>query len=146
MATANPMATGGRDARTILKEYRREVAGMAALVVAALLVPFRLPSIEIFPVPLLVWAVGAVVVLASEGWNLRDRLIGLGAPLFGYVFGGLVFGGIRASQSGGADPQRLLSEFFGVSGVMFMLGTAGGVCWLGYRLLNLSSRSPGGSS
>ncbi|MCG5219896.1 hypothetical protein [Streptosporangium sp. KLBMP 9127] len=140
MAGANPMATEGRDARTILKEYRREVAGMLLLVVAALLVPFRLPSVEIFPVPLLVWALATVVVLSSEGWNLRDRLIGLGAPPFAAIFGGLLFGGIRAA-GGDAGFQGLLSEFFGLGGVLFMLGAAGGVGLLAYRLLNPPPRS-----
>lgn len=129
--------TGGRgisaDATTIVKEYPRETAAMAILVLAALLIPFGLPAVAIFRVPVLVWAFGAVLVAFSEGWALRDRLLGVGAPLLGYTLGGALVGGLRV----GAEPgvQAFVVQFFDVSGVMFMVGTALGVAWLAYRLL-----------
>ncbi|TMR10251.1 hypothetical protein, partial [Nonomuraea zeae] len=93
MSSANPMATGGRDARTIVKEHPRDTAALALLVVAALLVPFGLPALAIFEVPVLVWAVGGVLVLLSASWSARDKLVGAGAPLLGYSVGGVVIGG-----------------------------------------------------
>ena len=133
MSSANPMATGGRDATTIVKQYPRETAAMAILVLAALLVPFGLPAVAIFRVPVLVWAFGALLVAFSEGWVLRDRLLGVGAPLLGYTLGGALVGGLRV----GAEPgvQAFVVQFFDVSGVMFMIGTGLGVAWLAYRLL-----------
>ncbi|MFG1685568.1 hypothetical protein ACGFNP_35775 [Nonomuraea sp. NPDC049269] len=133
MSSANPMATGGRDATSIVKEYPRETAAMAILVLAALLIPFGLPAVAIFRVPVLVWAFGALLVVFSEGWALRDRVIGVGAPLLGYTLGGALVGGLRV----GAEPgvQAFVVQFFDVSGVMFMIGTALGVAWLAYRLL-----------
>jgi hypothetical protein len=134
MSSANPMATGGRDATTIVKEYPRETAAMAILVLAALLIPFGLPAVAIFRVPVLVWAFGALLVAFSEGWVPRDRLLGVGAPLLGYTLGGTLVGGLRV----GAEPgvQAFVVQFFDVSGVMFMIGTGLGVAWLAYRLLS----------
>ncbi|MEU4232144.1 hypothetical protein AB0F17_48295 [Nonomuraea sp. NPDC026600] len=133
MSSANPMATGGRDATTIVKEYPRETAAMAILVLAALLIPFGLPAVAIFRVPVLVWAFGALLVVFSEGWVLRDRLLGVGAPLLGYTLGGALVGGLRV----GAEPgvQAFVVQFFDASGLMFMIGTGLGVAWLAYRLL-----------
>ncbi|TMR09600.1 hypothetical protein ETD86_42920 [Nonomuraea turkmeniaca] len=136
MAGANPMATGGRDARTIVKEHPRETAAMVILVVAALLVPFDLPLLAIFPVPLVVWAGAAVMVLFSESWWPRDRFLGAGAPLLGYLVGGVLVGGLRVGGEPGLN--AFLTQFWAVSGTMFMIGTALGVVWLAYRLLDVS--------
>ncbi|MEQ4717393.1 hypothetical protein [Nonomuraea sp. B19D2] len=136
MRSANPMATGGRDARTIVKEHSRETAAMAILVVAALLLPFDLPPVAIFEVPVLVWAAGAVIVLFSESWNLRDKLLGIGAPLLGYSVGGVLVGGLRVGSEPGL--QAFFTQFYDVSGTMFMIGTGLGVVWLAYRLLDVS--------
>lgn len=133
MAVGNPMATDGRDARTIVLNHRRETLGVLLLVVAGLLVPFRPGSVAIFPVPLLVWAVAALVVLTGTAWDLRDRLIGIFAPLVGYVAGGAVVGGLRAPDLGIAS---LLGSFHEAAGAMFIIGAAAGVCRLGFRLLN----------
>jgi hypothetical protein len=134
MLTANPMATGGRDARTVVKDHPREIAALVILVAAALLVPFNLPAVAIFRVPVMVWALGAILVMASDGWALRDRLAGSFAPLLGYTAGGVVVGGLRVGDRPG--PQAFMLEFFNVSGVMFMIGTGAGVAWLVYRLLD----------
>ncbi|MCA2228051.1 hypothetical protein [Nonomuraea aurantiaca] len=136
MSGGNPMTTRGRDAGTIVKEYPRETAAMVVLVLAALLVPFGLPAVAIFRVPVLVWGLGALLVAFSEGWVLRDRLIGIGAPLVGYTLGGALVGGLRV----GAEPgvQAFVVQFFDVSGVMFMIGTALGVGWLAYRLVEVN--------
>jgi hypothetical protein len=134
MLTANPMATGGRDARTVVKDHPREIAALVILVAAALLVPFNLPAVAIFRVPVMVWALGAILVMASDGWALRDRLAGIFAPLLGYTAGGVVVGGLRVGDRPG--PQAFMLEFFNVSGVMFMIGTGAGVAWLVYRLLD----------
>ncbi|MGP3959304.1 hypothetical protein ACTWPT_25175 [Nonomuraea sp. 3N208] len=136
MASANPMATGGRDARTIVKEHPRETAAMVILVVAALLVPFDLPLLAIFPVPLMVWAGGAVMVLFGESWAARDRFLGVGAPLLGYSVGGVLVGGLRVGSEPGLN--AFLTQFWAVSGIMFMIGTGIGVVWLAYRLLDVS--------
>ncbi|MET8988668.1 hypothetical protein ABZW49_24750 [Nonomuraea wenchangensis] len=136
MSTANPMATGGRDARTVVKEHPRETGALVILVVAALLVPFGLPSLAIFPVPLVVWAAGTAVVLLSESWEVRDRFLGAGAPLLGYAVGGVLVGGLRVGAEPGFD--TFMTEFWAVSGTMFMIGTGLGVVWLAYRLLDLS--------
>ncbi|SEU43492.1 hypothetical protein SAMN05421811_121165 [Nonomuraea wenchangensis] len=135
MSTANPMATGGRDARTVVKEHPRETAALVILVVAALLVPFGLPPLAIFPVPLVVWAAGTAVVLLSESWEVRDRFLGAGAPLLGYVVGGVLVGGLRVGAEPGFD--TFMTAFWAVSGTMFMIGTGLGVVWLAYRLLDL---------
>ncbi|MEW9553790.1 hypothetical protein [Nonomuraea sp. NPDC050783] len=134
MSSANPLATGGRDARTVVKERPREVLALMVLVAAALLVPFGLPTLAIFPVPLVVWAAGTAIVLLSESWDARDRFLGAGAPLLGYAVGGVLVGGLRV----GAEPgfERFMTEFWAVSGTTFMIGTALGVLWLGYRLLD----------
>ncbi|MFC7592353.1 hypothetical protein ACFQYP_57995 [Nonomuraea antimicrobica] len=136
MSSANPMATGGRDARTILKEHPRDAAAMAILVVAALLVPFGLAPLAIFPVPVVVWALGAATVLLSEVWKVRDKLVGVGAPLLGYSVGGVLVGGLRVGTEAGA--QAFVTQFFDVSGTMFMIGTGLGVVWLAYRLLDVT--------
>ncbi|GAA0978570.1 hypothetical protein GCM10009555_041760 [Acrocarpospora macrocephala] len=132
MAGGNPMATDGRDAWSIFANNRRETVGLGLFVFAALLVPFRLPTVAIFPVSGLIWAVGAVVVLASEGWVFSDRLIGLSAPVAAYLFGGGALALVRFQ----GDLARFLVEFHGVSGVMFIIGTAAGVTWLIYRLFD----------
>ncbi|WP_336210698.1 hypothetical protein [Nonomuraea sp. LPB2021202275-12-8] len=134
MSSANPMATGGRDARTVVKHHPREVAALVILVVAALMVPFDLPAVAIFRVPVIVWAFGAVLVMMSDPWALRDRLIGIGAPLLGYTAGGVVVGGLRVGDEPGL--QAFVLEFFNASGVMFMIGTGAGVAWLVYRLID----------
>ncbi|MFI7705959.1 hypothetical protein [Nonomuraea sp. NPDC049480] len=136
MFSANPMATGGRDARTIVKEHPRETAAMVILVVAALLVPFDLPLLAIFPIPLVVWAGGAVIVLFSASWQPRDRFLGVGAPLLGYTLGGVLVGGLRVGSAPGLEV--FLTQFWSVSGTMFMIGTGVGVAWLAYRLLDVS--------
>ncbi|MEU8250791.1 hypothetical protein [Nonomuraea sp. NPDC048916] len=135
MSGANPMATQGRDARTIVKEHPRETLAMAILVMAALLVPFDLPAVAIFRLPVLVWALGAVLVLFSDGWAVRDRLIGIGAPLLGYLVGGVLVGGLRVEGEPGL--RAFFVQFFDVSGVMFMIGAGVGVLWLAYRLLDV---------
>jgi hypothetical protein len=134
MSGANPMATGGRDATTIVKEHPRETAAIAILVVAALLVPFGLPAVAIFEMPVLVWALGAVLVFMSDGWGLRDRLIGAGAPLVGYTLGGAVVGGLGVGDEPGV--RAFVVRFFDAGGVMFMIGTGLGVVWLAYRLFD----------
>ncbi|WP_345566845.1 hypothetical protein [Nonomuraea rosea] len=136
MSSANPMATGGRDARTIVKEHPRDTAALVLLLVAALLVPFDLPPVAIFEVPVLVWAAGGALVLLSSSWSVRDRLLGAGAPLLGYSVGGVVIGGLRVGTEQGV--QAFFTQFFDVSGTMFMIGTGLGVVWLAYRLLDRS--------
>lgn len=136
MSSANPMATGGRDARTIVKEYPRDTAALVILVLAALLVPFHLPAVAIFQIPLVVWAVGAVMVLFSDAWNVRDRFVGAGAPLLGYAVGGVLIGGLRVGIEAGME--AFVTQFFDVSGTMFMIGTGAGVLWLAYRLLDVN--------
>ncbi|MFB4285300.1 MULTISPECIES: hypothetical protein [unclassified Nonomuraea] len=136
MSSANPMATGGRDARTIVKEHPRETAAMVILIVAALLVPFRLPPLAIFQVPVVVWAAGGALVLFSESWSLRDKFLGIGAPLLGYSVGGVLVGGLRVGIEAGL--QAFVTQFFDVSGTMFMIGTGLGVVWLAYRLFDVS--------
>ncbi|MEU6780176.1 hypothetical protein ABZ912_13325 [Nonomuraea angiospora] len=136
MSSANPMATGGRDARTLVKEHPRDAAAMVVLVVAALLLPFDLPPLAIFEIPVVVWAAGAVLVLFSESWSLRDKLLGIGAPLLGYSAGGVLVGGLRVGSEPGL--QAFFAQFYSVSGTMFMIGTGLGVVWLAYRLLDVS--------
>ncbi|WP_346111269.1 hypothetical protein [Nonomuraea maheshkhaliensis] len=136
MSSANPMATGGRDARTIVKEHPRDTAALVILVLAALLVPFDLPAVAIFQVPLVVWAVGAAMVLFSDAWNVRDRFVGAGAPLLGYAVGGVLIGGLRVGIEAGM--AAFVTQFWDVSGTMFMIGTGAGVLWLAYRLLDVS--------
>lgn len=136
MASANPMSTGGRDAATIVKEHPRDVAALAILIAAGLLVPFNLPAIAIFRIPVLVWALGALLVVVSDSWPLRERIIGVAAPIFGYVIGGILVGGLRVGDRPGLAP--FFEEFWNVSGIMFMIGAALGVVWLAYRLLDVS--------
>ncbi|MGI5273187.1 hypothetical protein ACQEUU_28845 [Nonomuraea sp. CA-218870] len=134
MSVADPMVTESRDARTVVKEHPREVAALVVLVVAGLLVPFGLPPVAIFQVPVIAWAAGAALVMFGDAWKPRDRLIGVAAPLIGYGAGGLVVGGLRVGGEPGL--RRFVAEFYDASGVMFMIGTGAGVAWLGYRLLD----------
>ncbi|MEO3891183.1 hypothetical protein [Nonomuraea sp. B5E05] len=136
MFSANPLATDGRDARTIVKEHPRDTAAMVILVVAALLVPFDLPPVAIFQVPVMVWALGAALVLFSDTWTIRDKVLGIGAPMLGYSVGGVLIGGLRVGTEAGLS--AFLTQFFDVSGTMFMIGTGLGVVWLAYRLLDVT--------
>ncbi|MEU8325061.1 hypothetical protein AB0C33_42425 [Nonomuraea sp. NPDC048881] len=74
-------------------------------------------------------------MLFSDTWTAGDKLAGAGAPLFGYTVGGVLVGGFQAAEPG---PAAFVVRFFEVSGVMFMIGTALGVAWLAYRLLDVS--------
>ncbi|MEO3806923.1 hypothetical protein [Nonomuraea sp. B1E8] len=136
MFSANPLATDGRDARTIVKEHPRDTAAMVILVVAALLVPFDLPPVAIFQVPVMVWALGAALVLFSDTWTIRDKVLGIGAPMLGYSVGGVLIGGLRVGMEAGVS--AFVTQFFDVSGTMFMIGTGLGVVWLAYRLLDVT--------
>ncbi|WP_156045442.1 hypothetical protein [Herbidospora cretacea] len=121
------------DAWSILHGHRREVVALGLLALAALLVPIRFPAVAIFPVPGIVWAVGAVVTLSCQGWNMPDRLAGLGAPALAWVFGGGILaltGPERTSVEG------LLARFHEVAGIAFIIGTAVGLSWLLYRLFD----------
>jgi hypothetical protein len=133
MAGGNPMATGGRDARTIFLNNRRETLALVLLVVAGLLVPFRLATVAIFPVPGIVWAAAALTLLSCQGWSFSDRLIGLAAPVLAYAVGGVLLG---AARSEGGSVQAFMVSFHNVSGVLFILGTAAAVSWLAFRLLD----------
>ncbi|MEV0583895.1 hypothetical protein [Nonomuraea sp. NPDC050310] len=135
MSTANPAATDGRDAVTILRAHSREVTAMVVLFVAALLVPFNVGELAIFEVPLVVWAVGAFLVLLSETWTLRDKLLGIAAAPLTYLVGGAL---VAAARLGGADQGfgRFITEFWAYSGIMFMVGTGLGVVRLAYKLLD----------
>lgn len=126
----------GAGGGTLVGEHPREVAALVVLVVAALLVPFEPPSLAIFPVPLVVWAAGSVLVLFGENWQMVDRIVGIGAPIVGYTAGGVIVGGLRMGADAGLG--ELVRQFFDVSGTMFMIGTVLGIVWLGYRLLVLS--------
>ncbi|GII65183.1 hypothetical protein Skr01_52680 [Sphaerisporangium krabiense] len=132
----------GWDAGTVLRERRREVAAMAVLLLAGLLIPFPLPYVAIFPMQLLVWALGAVAVLACEGWGFKDRVTGLLAPVFAYVVGGVVLGAARTPEAPGEGLAAFFASFMSVSGPMFMAGAAAGVLWLGYRLVAPPPRRP----
>lgn len=121
------------DAWSIFHGHPREVAALALLALAALLVPIRFPAVVIFPVPGIVWAVGAVVTLSCQGWNMPDRLAGLGAPALAWIFGGGILaltGPDRTSVAG------LLARFNEVAGIAFIIGTAAGLTWLLYRLFD----------
>ncbi|RCG22413.1 hypothetical protein DQ384_35395 [Sphaerisporangium album] len=135
-AASGARATDGRDARTVLRNDRREVIGMGLLLLAGLLIPPPLPYVAIFPIPVLVWALGALTVLASEGWVFGDRLTGALAPVGAYVVGGVVLGAVRTPEAAGDGFQAFITAFFDVSGLMFMFGAVAGVLWLGYRLFN----------
>lgn len=134
MSVANPMTTEGRDARIVVKQHPREVSALLVLVLAGLLVPFGLAPVAIFQVPVIAWALGAALVMLSDTWSVRDRLIGVGAPLVGYVAGGIVVGGLRVGGEPGLE--AFVTEFYDASGVMFMIGTGLGVVWLFYRLID----------
>ncbi|MFI6511732.1 hypothetical protein ACIBCT_29355 [Streptosporangium sp. NPDC050855] len=123
---------GTQDARTILLGHRLETVGMALLTLAGLLIPFPFAPIAIFTVPVLVWAVGAVVVVACQAWLPADKVIGIVSPMLSYTLGGGLVALVRAR----GDIGRVVEEFFTISGLMFLLGTAWGVFWLTYRLLN----------
>ncbi|MFI7467009.1 hypothetical protein [Nonomuraea sp. NPDC049646] len=133
--SATPPAAGRRRAGSVVRGQPRDIAALVVLALAALLVPVGLPAVAIFQVPVLVWAAGAAVVLFSDTWTAGDKLAGAGAPLFGYTVGGVLVGGLQAAGPGLA---AFVARFFEVSGVMFMIGTALGVAWLAYRLLDLS--------
>ncbi|MEU5861801.1 hypothetical protein ABZ815_11545 [Nonomuraea sp. NPDC047529] len=130
-AATGPVAARGR----ALRERPRDVAAIVMLVLAASLVPFGLPAVAIFQVPVLVWAAGAAAVLFSDTWTVGDKLAGAGAPLFGYTVGGVLVAGLQVAEP---DLEAFVARFFEVSGVMFMIGTALGAAWLGYRLLDVS--------
>jgi hypothetical protein len=144
MASANPMTTDGRDARTIFFSNRRETAGIALLVIAALLTPLELPTLAIFPIPVVIWAVGALTILASEGWQFNDRLIGAAAPILAFVVGGAVVGVVRSQDK--SSLQAFATSFNDASKIMFILGTAAAVSWLAYRLLDPPPSPPRGNA
>jgi len=123
---------GTQDARTILLSHRRETVGMALLLLAGVLIPFPFDPIAIFRIPVLVWAVAALVVVACENWHTSDKALGLAAPIVSYTFGGALVAFVRARD----DLGTVVDEFFAISGLMFVLGTAWAVFWLAYRLLN----------
>ncbi|MER5651329.1 hypothetical protein [Streptosporangium sp. NPDC002524] len=123
---------GTQDARTILLGHRRETIGMALLALAGLLIPFPLAPLAIFRIPVLVWAVAVLVVIACENWHTSDKALGLAAPILSYSLGGGLVALVRARN----DLGSVVDEFFTISGLMFMLGTAWAVFWLAYRLLN----------
>jgi hypothetical protein len=126
------VVTGERDVRTILLGHRREVVGMALLGLAGLLAPFPFTPIAIFRIHVLVWAVAALVVTACENWEGADKVRGAGAPILSYTIGSCLVALIRARN----DLSRVMDEFFEISDLMFMLGSAAGVAWLAYRLFN----------
>ncbi|MEV3984931.1 hypothetical protein [Nonomuraea sp. NPDC049758] len=130
-----PAVTGRRGAGSVVRGRPRDLAALVVLALAALLVPVGLPAVAIFQVPVLVWAAGAAAVLFSDTWTAGDKLAGAGAPLLGYTAGGVLVGGFQAAEPG---PAAFVARFFEVSGVMFMIGTALGVAWLAYRLLDVS--------
>ncbi|MFF4197726.1 hypothetical protein [Nonomuraea sp. NPDC001831] len=128
-------AAGRGGAGGVVRGQPRDVAALVVLALAALLVPVGLPAVAIFQVPVLVWAAGAAAVLFSDTWTVGDKLAGAGTPLFGYTVGGVLVGGLQAAEPG---LEAFVARFFEVSGVMFMIGTALGVAWLAYRLLDVS--------
>ncbi|GAA3410514.1 hypothetical protein GCM10018952_15340 [Streptosporangium vulgare] len=123
---------GTQDARTILLGHRREMVGLGLLALAGLLIPFPFAPIAIFRIPVLVWAVAALVVIACENWHTSDKALGLAAPIVSYSLGGGLVALVRARN----DLGTVVDEFFAISGLMFMLGTAWAVFWMAYRLLN----------
>ncbi|MCT9933298.1 hypothetical protein N5079_24095 [Planotetraspora sp. A-T 1434] len=135
----SPRAARRSEVAAVLLNHRRETLAMSLLAVAGLLVPFRFAAVAIFPVPGLVWALGALTVLACEAWSFNDRVIGLSTPVVAYLAGGTLLGAARA---GSGDIQSFLAAFHSVSGVLFVLGTAAGVFWLAHRLLNPPSPPP----
>ncbi|WP_344864577.1 hypothetical protein [Planomonospora alba] len=129
------------DAVEVLAAHRHETAGVAVLVLAGLLVPLAPVPVGIVPLPLLVWAAGALVVLSAPGWERADRVAGVAAPVLSYTAGGALVALVRSG--GGSD--RTVAEFFDVSGPMFVLGTAAGVFRLVRRLLDPPLPDPGRS-
>ncbi len=106
---------------------------MGLLALAALLVPIGFPAVMIFPVPGIVWAIGAVVTLSCQGWGMPDRLAGLGLPALAWIFGG---GILALSGPERSSVDALLARFNEVAGVAFIIGTAAGLIWLLYRLFD----------
>ncbi|MEZ0075212.1 hypothetical protein [Planotetraspora sp. GP83] len=135
----SPRAARRREVAAALLSHRRETLAMALLAVAGLLIPFRFAAVAIFPVPALVWALGALTVLACEAWSFNDRMIGLSTPVVAYLAGGTL---LAAARAGSGDIQSFLAAFHSVSGVLFVLGSAAGVFWLAHRLLNPPSPPP----
>ncbi|WP_344921873.1 hypothetical protein [Streptosporangium oxazolinicum] len=123
---------GTQDARTVLLSHRREMVGLGLLALAGLLIPFPLAPIAIFRIPVLIWAVAVIVVIACENWHTSDKALGLAAPIVSYTLGGSLVALVRARN----DLGSVVEEFFTISGLMFLLGTAWAVFWLAYRLLN----------
>jgi hypothetical protein len=126
------VVAGESDVRTVLLGHRREVIGMALLGLAGLLVPFPFAPIAIFRIPVLVWAVAVLVVTVCEGWEGADKVRGAAAPILSYTIGGCLVALIRSRH----DLSLVVDQFFAISGLMFMLGSAAGVFWLAYRLFN----------
>ncbi|MFI6452073.1 hypothetical protein ACIBF6_10990 [Streptosporangium amethystogenes] len=132
------VAPGARDTRTILLSHRRETVGLGLLALAGLLIPIPFPPIAIFRIPVLVWAVAVLVVIACQSWHTSDKVLGTAAPIVSYTLGGGLVAFVRARN----DLGTVVDEFFGISGLMFLLGAAWGVFWLAYRLLD-SEITPG---
>ncbi|MFC4060294.1 hypothetical protein ACFOWE_18480 [Planomonospora corallina] len=135
-------ARRGTDAASLLAARRREAAGVALLVLAGLLVPLAPVQVGVVPLFLLVWAAGALAVLAAPGWEKRDRVLGAAAPVLACTVGGALVALVRSEGRVG----RLAAEFSGVSGLMFVLGTVAGVSWLARRLLGPPPPATGGTS
>ncbi|MBB2914747.1 hypothetical protein FHS43_006059 [Streptosporangium becharense] len=128
---------GESDARSVLRGHPRETVAMALLALAGLLIPFPFAPIAIFQIPVLVWAVAALVVTFCETWHTSDKVFAVATPIVGYTLGGAVVAVIRSRD----DFSRVIDEFFAISGLMFALGAAWGVFWLAYRLLNPPART-----
>ncbi|SNT62814.1 Caspase domain-containing protein [Streptosporangium subroseum] len=126
------VTVGERDVRSTLLGHRREVLGMVLLVLAGVLVPFPFAPISIFRIPVLVWAFAVLVVTICEGWESADKVRGTAAPILSYTIGGCLVAFFRARD----DLSLVVDQFFAISGLMFMLGSAAGVFWLAYRLFN----------
>lgn len=126
------VAPAARDTRAILLSHRRETVGMGLLALAGLLIPIPFPPIAIFRIPVLVWAVAVLVVIACQSWHTSDKVLGMAAPIVSYTLGGGLVALVRARN----DLGTVVDEFFGISGLMFLLGAAWGVFWLAYRLLD----------
>lgn len=126
------VAPAARDTRAILLSHRRETVGMGLLALAGLLIPIPLAPIAIFRIPVLVWAVAVLVVIACQSWHTSDKVLGLAAPIVSYTLGGGLVALVRARN----DLGTVVDEFFGISGLMFLLGAAWGVFWLACRLLD----------
>ncbi|GII79606.1 hypothetical protein Sru01_45880 [Sphaerisporangium rufum] len=131
-----PPVAAGHDLARVLRGRRREMLGLALLALAAALIPFPLPYVAIFPVPLLVWALASVVVLSCGGWSYAGRVSAVLAPVVAYAAGGAALGVVRAPDAPGTGLTAFANAYFDVSGTMFVLGTVAGVLWLGYRLVS----------